>query len=90
DISSLNELLDCITTIGLSTDYDRIGLKPDQREINIPPITYLVAVIEERAENSSSPKLKTNYVRIFEPLESDTLILDETPLPPNSWSYIGL
>ena len=36
DISSLNELLDRIAALGLSTDYDRIGLKPDQREINLP------------------------------------------------------
>ena len=48
-----------------------------------------MAVVEERAENTSSPKLKTSYVRISEPLESDTLPLDETPRPPNSGSYIG-
>ena len=29
DISSLNELLDRIATLGVSTDYGRIGLKPD-------------------------------------------------------------
>ena len=29
DISSLNELLDRITTLGLAPDYDRIGLKLD-------------------------------------------------------------
>ena len=32
--SSLHELWDHITTLGVATDYDRIGLKPDQREIN--------------------------------------------------------
>jgi hypothetical protein len=47
DVPSLNELLDCIAALGLSTDYDRIGLKPNQREINSPPITHLVAVVEE-------------------------------------------
>ena len=54
DISSLNELLDCIATLGLATNYDQIGLKPDQREIKSPPITHLVAVVEVRAENASS------------------------------------
>ena len=39
ELSSLNELLDHITTLGVATDYDRIGLKPDQREINSPPVT---------------------------------------------------
>ena len=32
DVSSLNELLDCIAALGVATDYDLIGLKPDQRE----------------------------------------------------------
>jgi hypothetical protein len=36
DVSSLNKLLDRIAALGLSTDYDRIRLKPDQREINSP------------------------------------------------------
>ena len=36
DMSYLNELLDCITTQGLATDYDLIGLKPNQREIKSP------------------------------------------------------
>ena len=44
DVSSLNELLDRIAALGLSTAYDRIELKPDQREINLPLITHLVAV----------------------------------------------
>ena len=29
DVSALNELLDRITALGVATDYDRIGLKPD-------------------------------------------------------------
>ena len=29
--STLNELLDRIAALGVTTDYDRIGLKPDQR-----------------------------------------------------------
>ena len=36
DISALNELLDCIAALGVSTDYDQIGLKTDLREINSP------------------------------------------------------
>ena len=66
DISSLNELLDRIATLGVSTDYDRIRLKPDQREINHPPITHLVAVIKELAKDTSLPILKTKYVRVSE------------------------
>ena len=46
-LSSLNELLDRIAALGVATDYDRIGLKPDQREINSPPVTHHVAVVEE-------------------------------------------
>ena len=40
ELSYLNELLDCIAALGVATDYDRIGLKPDQREINSPPVTH--------------------------------------------------
>ena len=29
DVSTLNELLDRITALGVTIDYDRIGLKPD-------------------------------------------------------------
>ena len=47
DVSSLNELLDRIAALGIATDYDRIGLKPDQREIKSPPVTHQVAVVEE-------------------------------------------
>ena len=72
DVSSLNELLDHITALGVATDYDQIGLKPDQREIKSPPITHLVAVVEEQAENTCLPKLRTSYVRISEPCVSDT------------------
>ena len=55
DVSSLNELLDRIAALGVATDYDRIGLKPDHREIKSSPITHLVAVVEEQAEDSSPP-----------------------------------
>ena len=62
ELSSLNELLDCIAALGVATDYDRIGLKPDQREINSPPVTHQIAVVEEQCIDSSSI-LRTNYVR---------------------------
>src|SRR3954470_7622284 len=47
ELSSLNELLDRIVALGVATDYDRIGLKPDQREINSSPVTHQIAVVEE-------------------------------------------
>ena len=46
ELSCLNELLDRIAALGVATDYDRIGLKPDQREINSPPVTHQIAVVE--------------------------------------------
>ena len=33
ELSSLNELLDRITALGIATDYDQIGPKTDQEEI---------------------------------------------------------
>ena len=48
ELSSLNKLLDRIATLGVATYYDRIGLKPDQREINSPPVTHQIAVVEEQ------------------------------------------
>ena len=65
DLSSLNELLDHIAALGVATDYDRIGLKPYQREINSPPVTHQIAVVEEQCGDSSSI-LRTSYVRIPE------------------------
>ena len=49
ELSSLNELLDHIATLGVATDYDQIGLKPDLREINSPQATHHVVVVEEAA-----------------------------------------
>ena len=49
ELSSLNELLDRIAALGVAMDYDRIGLKPDQREINSPPVTHHVALVENNA-----------------------------------------
>ena len=54
ELSSLNELLDHIAALGVAMDYDRIGLKPDQREINSLPVTHQIAVVEEQHSDSSS------------------------------------
>ena len=35
ELSSLNELLDRIAALGVATDYDRIGLKPDQGRLTL-------------------------------------------------------
>ena len=61
ELASLNELLDRIAALGVAMDYDRIGLKPDQREINSPPVTHHIAVVEEQCGDLSSI-LRTNYV----------------------------
>ena len=53
DLSALNELLHRIAALGVATDYDRIGLKPDQREIRSPLITHQVVIVEEQADNNS-------------------------------------
>ena len=66
ELSSLNELLDHIAALGVTTDYDRIGLKPNQREINSLSVTHQIAVVEEQCGDSPSI-LRTNYVRIPEP-----------------------
>ena len=71
ELASLNELLDRIAALGVATDYDRIGLKPDQREINSPPVTHHIAVVEEQCGNLSSI-LRTNYVRIPELSEPES------------------
>ena len=76
ELSSLNELLDRIAALGVATDYDRIGLKPDQREINSPPVTHQIAMVEEQHSDSSSI-LRTNYVRIPELSEPDTRLRED-------------
>ena len=82
EISSLNELLDRIAALGVTTDYDRIGLKPDQREINSLPVTHQIAVVEEQCGNSPSI-LRTSYVRIPELIEQDTRSREDTALSLN-------
>ena len=88
ELSSLNELLDRIVALGVATDYDRIGLKPDQREINSPPVTHQIAVVEERCSDSSSI-LRMNYVRIPELSEPDTRLLEDMAQASNLESGIG-
>ena len=71
ELSSLNELLDHITSLGIATDYDRIGLKTDQGEIKILPVTHEIAVVvEQDGESSSIPK--TTYDRTADQEEPDT------------------
>ena len=48
ELSSLNELLDRISALGVATAYDQIGLKTDQRDINSPQVTHHIAVVEEQ------------------------------------------
>ena len=89
ELSSLNELLDRIAALGVATDYDRIGLKPDQRETNSPSVTHHVAVVEEQCGNSSSI-LRTNYVRIPEISEPDTRLQEDITQALNLESGSGL
>ena len=63
ELSSLNELLDRIAALGVATDYDRIGLKPDQWDVRSPPATHEIAVVEESHVGRPST-LRMNYVRI--------------------------
>ena len=88
ELASLNELLDRIAALGVTTDYDRIGLNPDQREINSPPVTHHIAVVEEQCGNSSSI-LRTNYVRIPELSEPDTRLWEDITLALNLESGSG-
>ena len=82
ELSSLKELLDRIAALGVATNYDRIGLKPDQREINSPPATHEIAVVEEQRINSPSV-LRTNYVRISELSKPDTRSQEDMTQTPN-------
>src|SRR3954471_6113789 len=66
ELSSVNELLDHIAALGVATNYDQAGLKPDLREINSPQATHHIAVVDAQYGDPSSI-LRTNYVRISEP-----------------------
>ena len=61
ELSSVNELLDHIAALGVATDYDQVGLKPDLREINSPQVTHHVAMVETQCGDPSSI-LRTSYV----------------------------
>ena len=87
-MSSLNELLDRIAALGVATDYEQIGLKPDRREIKSPPITHQIAVVEEQNDNSSYI-LRMNYVWISKLEEPDTYPPSDVPCPPNLESDDG-
>ena len=82
ELSSLNELLDRITALGDATDYDRIGLKPDQRDIKSLSATHEIAVVEEPRTDYPSI-LRTNYVRITELSEPDTHSREDITQTPN-------
>ena len=69
-------------------DYDRIGLKPDQREMNSPSVTHQIVVVEE--QNSDSPSiLWTNYVWIPELSEPDTRLREDVAQAPTLESGNG-
>ncbi len=71
ELSSVNELLDRIAALGVATNYDQVGLKPDLREINSPQVTHHVAVVEAQCGDPSSI-LRTSYVRIPDPSIPDS------------------
>src|SRR3954466_14834772 len=54
ELSSVNELLDCIAALGVATNYDQVGLKPDLREINSTQATHHITVVEAQYGNPSS------------------------------------
>ena len=84
----LNELLDRIAALGVATDYDRIGFKPDQRDIKSPPVTHEIAVVEEPYMDYPST-LRTNYVWITELPELDTHSREDLTQAPNLESDSG-
>ena len=87
ELSSLNKLLDRIAALGVATDYDRISLKPDQKEINSPPVTHQIAVVEQCGNSSSI--LRTNSVRIPELSEPDTRLREDMAQASNLESDSG-
>ena len=89
ELSSLNELLDRIAAVGVATDYDQIGPKPDLREINSPQVTHHVAVVEGQCGDPSSI-LRTSYVRIPDPSKPDTRGGEDTTQDLNLESGDGL
>ena len=88
ELSSLNELLDRIAALGVATDYDRIGLKPDRRDISSLPATHEIAIVEEPHADCPST-LRTNYVRIAQLLEPKTSSKENMTQAPGLESSIG-
>ena len=88
DLSSFNELLDRIAALGVTTNYDRIGLKPDRRDIRSPPATHEIAIVEE-PHADHPPALRVNYVQIAELLEPKICSEDNLPQVPDLGSGIG-
>ena len=71
ELSSVNKPLDRIGALGVATDYDQVGLKPDLREINSPQVTHHIVMVETQCGDPSSI-LRTSYVRIPDPSKPDT------------------
>ena len=71
DLSSINELLDRFAALGVATDYDQIGPKPNLREINSPQVPHHVVVVEGQCSDPSSI-LRTRDVRIPDHSKPDT------------------
>ena len=88
DLSSLNELLDRIAALGVATDYDRVRLKPNQKDIKSPPVTHEIAVVEEPHTDYPSI-LRTNYVRITKISELNTRSRENMAQTPDLESGIG-
>ena len=78
----MNELLDRIAALGIATDYDRIGPKTDQGEIETLPVNHQIAVVVEQDGESSSIS-KTDYVRIAIQEEPDTHPRKDATSPSN-------
>ena len=89
ELSSLNEILDRIAALGVATDYNQIGPKPDLREINSPQVTHHVVVVEGQCGDPSSI-LRTSYVRIPDPSKPDTRGGQDVIQAPNLKSGSGL
>ena len=80
--------MDRIAALGVTTYYDWIGLKPDQRDIKSPPVTHEIAVVEEPHMDYPSI-LRTNYVRITELSKPDTCSREDMTQTPDLESSIG-
>ena len=88
ELSSLNEILDRIAALGVATYYDRIGFKPDQRDIKSPPVTHEIAAVEEPHMDYPST-LRMNYVQITEISEPDTRSQEDMTQTPKLESGNG-